>query len=508
MVIDGCGIGAAPDAAIFGDQPTCNSLANTARRLGGLSLPALEKLGLGKIAAIDGLNKNSKTNGLFGKLRERSNGKDTQTGHWEMMGVVSSKAFPLYPEGFPKEVIDEFIEKTGCRGILCNKPASGTDVLDELGDEHSRTGYPIVYTSGDSVFQIATNVDVIPLATLYKWCEIARDILQGPHRVGRVIARPFRRDQGHSGGAGNGESGGRGGRDSSGKGGSDARGNGADSASISGAHGSSGSSSGSVGSSSCDKGRYKRLSGERRDYAVPPPEATLLDRVKATGYGVLGIGKIEDIFVGHGLTHARHTGSNQEGLELTLKAIERELDLNEMIVHSRKMSSSELAGNEMSIRSSEVYSNGMSVRASDSYSSDIQMNNEVQLIFTNLVDTDSLYGHRRDVPGYGKALTEIDCWTSKIIDAMNDEDLLLISSDHGNDPTAPGTDHTREYVPLLAYSPIISKQAKDSGDFGDFGDFGNFGERDGFVDIAATLASWLGVEWNGLGKSVIATVPK
>lgn len=404
MVIDGCGIGASPDAGSFGDAATCNTLGNTAHHLGGLSLPNLQKLGLGKIAPIDGVDAKAATNGLFGKLRERSNGKDTQTGHWEMMGVVSSTAFPTYPQGFPSDVIEEFIAKTGCKRILCNKPASGTTVLEELGEEHARTGAPIVYTSGDSVFQIAVNVEVTPLDTLYRWCEIARNMLQGEHRVGRVIARPFEGTKGH----------------------------------------------------------YKRISGARRDYAVPPPQATLLDKVKESQRGVLGIGKIEDIFVGHGLTHAQHTGSNVEGLQLTLEAIQRKLNLKDITMH------------------------GLDKNAHTE---------DVQLIFTNLVDTDSLYGHRRDVEGYGKALLEIDEWTGKIIDAMQDEDLLLISSDHGNDPTAPGTDHTREFVPILGYSPRLAKNSAVHG---------AVGERDGFVDIAASLADWLGVSWAGPGSSVVS----
>lgn len=404
MVIDGCGIGASPDAGSFGDAATCNTLGNTAHQLGGLSLPNLQKLGLGKIAPIDGVDANAATNGLFGKLRERSNGKDTQTGHWEMMGVVSSTAFPTYPQGFPSDVIEEFIAKTGCQKILCNKPASGTTVLEELGEEHARTGAPIVYTSGDSVFQIAVNVELTPLDTLYRWCEIARNMLQGEHRVGRVIARPFEGTKGH----------------------------------------------------------YKRISGARRDYAVPPPQATLLDKVKESQRGVLGIGKIEDIFVGHGLTHAQHTGSNVEGLQLTLAAIQKTLNLKDITMH------------------------GLDKNAHTE---------DVQLIFTNLVDTDSLYGHRRDVEGYGKALLEIDEWTGKIINTMQDDDLLLISSDHGNDPTAPGTDHTREFVPILGYSPRLAKNSAAHG---------AVGERDGFVDIAASLAEWLGVSWTGPGRSVVS----
>jgi phosphopentomutase len=401
MVIDGCGIGASPDAGDFGDSLSANTLSNTAHQLGGLTLPTLESLGLGSITNIDGLKAKSSPSAYFGKLQEKSNGKDTQTGHWEMMGILSSKAFPTYPDGFPKDVIDKFIELTGCKGILCNKPYSGTQVLDDLGEEHARTGYPIVYTSGDSVFQIATNVDVIPLKILYKWCEIAREMLQGPHRVGRVIARPFKGT----------------------------------------------------------KGNFKRLSGERHDYAVPPPELTLMDKLTNSGRAVLGVGKIEDIFCGNGLTHAKHTGTNEEGLDLTMKALQGKVDLSKMKIHG-------------------------------------ESRDDVSFIFTNLVDTDSLYGHRRDVEGYGKALVEIDAWTDKILGVMNEDDLLIISSDHGNDPTAPGTDHTREFVPLLAYSPAFAKRKLDES-------ARKLGIRDGFYDIAATLADWLEMPWDGPGHSFV-----
>jgi phosphopentomutase len=401
LIIDGCGAGAAPDAYQFGDSSDCNTLANTASHVGSLSLPNLGKLGLGNITAIAGVPKNEQASGLFGKLRELSNGKDTQTGHWEMMGVVSSKAFPLYPNGFPQEVVERFIELTGCKKILCNMPASGTEVLERLGPEHQKTGYPIVYTSGDSVFQIACHVETTPLTTLYKWCEIAREMLQGPHRVGRVIARPF------------------------------------------------------TGS----PGAYQRLQGERRDYAVPPPAETLLDELCANKRGVLGIGKIEDIFVGHGLTHAKHTATNLEGLELTLKALNKELDLDAI----------------------KTVQDGPE---------------NVDLIFTNLVDTDSMYGHRRNVDGYAKALQEIDLWVGKIIASMHESDLLIISSDHGNDPTMPGTDHTREDVPILVYSPSLDNSKHDVQR--------DLGIRDGFTDVAATLSAWLNVSWKGPGKSCLA----
>jgi phosphopentomutase len=398
LVVDGCGIGAAPDHAEFGDSADCNSLANTARAVGGLKLPNMARLGLGNITSVHGVAPASSPEGIYGKLQEESNGKDTQTGHWEMMGIISPTAFPMFYQGFPPEVIDRFIAETGCKGILCNKPASGTTVLEELGDEHRRTGFPIVYTSGDSVFQVATHVDVVPLETLYKWCEIARKILDGPYRVGRVIARPF-----------TGES-----------------------------------------------GAYKRLSGDRHDYAVPPPSQTFLDNALNSGLGVFGIGKIEDIFVGNGLSHAKHTGTNEEGLDLTLKAIKGDIDLKTVQLSSTRP-------------------------------------DNMGLIFTNLVDTDSLYGHRRDVKGYGAALEEIDVWLGQIMAAMRPDDLLLISSDHGNDPTAPGTDHTREFVPLIGYSPSLVS-AKRTGDIG---------IRDGFADIAGTLSSWLDVDWNGPGKSFV-----
>lgn len=399
LVVDGCGIGAAPDAKAFGDSDTCNTIGNTASAVGGLKLPNFERLGLGNISNISGIKALDKPTGFYGKLEELSSGKDTQTGHWEMMGIVSRCAFPTYPQGFPQDLLDRFIKATGCKQILCNKPYSGTQLLDDLGEEHQRTGYPIVYTSGDSVWQLACHVDTIPLAKQYEWCQIARDMLQGEHRVGRVIARPF---------------------------------------------------TGVPGS-------YKRLSFERRDFGLKPPETTFMDELAALGAGVLGIGKIEDIFDKQGLTHAQHTGSNREGLELTLQSIQGKY---------------EFAGKE-------IVKNAP---------------NDARLIFTNLVDTDSLYGHRRNVDGYAKALLEIDQWLGEIVEAMLPEDLLLISSDHGNDPTAPGTDHTREYVPLIAYSKALAGLADNRR---------NIGTRKGFYDMAASLSSWFGMPWQHGGTSFI-----
>jgi phosphopentomutase len=403
LVVDGCGVGAAPDAAQFGDSDNCNTLANVAYRSGPLSLPNLAQMGLGNIIDIDGVPKATSPQGLYGKLCEVSNGKDTQTGHWEMMGVISPSAFPTYPEGFPPEIIERFISETGCRGVLCNKPASGTDILNQLGEQHQKTGFPIVYTSADSVFQIACHVETVPLTTLYRWCEVARAILQGAHRVGRVIARPF------------------------------------------------------TGA----PGAYIRLQGERRDYAVPPPAETLLDDLKEHGLGVFGIGKIDDIFTGQGITHAKHTGTNREGLELTLKSIKGEISLPVLK------------------RTSQAPDNA-------------------RLIFTNLVDTDSLYGHRRDASGYAKALLEIDSYLGRIMQAMSEQDLLIISSDHGNDPTMPGTDHTREYVPLLIYSPRFVRNGDPA-----LSIERNLGTRQGFADIAATVADWLKVGWSGPGVSCL-----
>ncbi len=397
VVIDGCGIGASPDAEAFGDSTDCNTLANIAREVGGLNLPHLSKLGLGSICPIKGVQPNDSKLGIFGKLEEASNGKDTQTGHWEMMGVVSEEAFPMFPNGFPPEVIDEYCRQTGVKGVLSNKPASGTKVLEELGEEHQKTGLPIVYTSGDSVFQIACHIDTVPLSTQYEWCEIARKILDGPYRVGRVICRPF----------------------------------------------------------TGTPGAYKRISGDRRDYAVPPPRKTFLDILSDEGRGVFGVGKIEDIFVGHGISHAKHTGTNKEGLEITLAAIQNKYPMQECRIGQQRP------------------------------------NDDVSLIFTNLVDTDSLYGHRRDVKGYAGALLEIDEWLGKIMSAMNKDDLMIISSDHGNDPTAPGTDHTREFVPLIAYSPSLDTRGHD------------VGIRHGFSDIAASLAHWLDADWKGPGKSFV-----
>lgn len=399
LIVDGCGVGASPDAGAFGDDNSCNTLANTAARANNFSLPNLYKLGLGNICPVNGVGENQNPLGLTAKLEEASNGKDTQTGHWEMMGLVSTTAFPTYPNGFPPEIIDRFVKETGVPGILCNMPASGTDILRDLGQEHQQTGKPIVYTSGDSVFQIACHTDTIPLAKQYQMCEIARRILDGPHKVGRVICRPF-----------NGP-----------------------------------------------PGNYKRLSGDRRDYAVPPPAKHFMDSLIANQMGVFGVGKIEDIFVKTGLSHAQHTGSNAEGLDLTLKAVQGSLPMANLKIAQ-------------------------------------SLPDDIRFIFTNLVDTDALYGHRRDAAGYASSLIEFDHWLGKIMSSLLKDDLLLISSDHGNDPTAPGTDHTREFVPLVAYSPSFADNKNL---------VGHKGIRKGFYDIAAGLSDWLSVDYSGPGKTFL-----
>lgn len=367
MVIDSMGIGAMEDCRDFGDIPECNTLKHVCEFNKGLNVPNMEKLGLGNIQNFMGISPVSNPQGQYGTMIEKSKGKDTTTGHWEMAGLVSEKPFSTFPEGFPNELIEKFIKETNCGGILANCPASGTAIIAELNDEHHKTKFPIVYTSADSVFQIALDTDLIPLETLYRWCEIARKILdEGNYNVSRVIARPYK----------------------------------------------------------IIDGKPTRISKDRRDYSMVPSH-TILNDLKDKGDNVIAIGKIEDIFSKSGITHAIHTGSNKEGLELTLKAVKGELDLEQIAYDkTRKLS-------------------------------------DKSFIFTNLVDTDMLYGHRNDPKGYGKAIEEIDTYVDDIIENMTDDDLLIITADHGCDPTVEGTDHTREMVPILVYSKNI--QGKDLG---------------------------------------------
>ena len=343
VVLDSVGIGAMPDANEFGDPPGADTLGNIAR-LRGLKLPNLARLGLGNIKPLQGIAPAAKAAGAFGRCRLASPGKDTTTGHWEMVGIHLAQPFPLYPNGFPGEVIGEFERRIG-RGTLGNKAASGTEIIQELGEEHMRTGSPIVYTSADSVFQVAAHEEVIPLWELYKVCETAREILHGPHEVGRVIARPF------------------------------------------------------AGS----PGAFTRTAN-RHDYAVPPPRGMLLDLLEERGIAVHSVGKIFDVFLGRGIEDSEKTKNNGDGMAKTLDAM----------------------------------------RATPR-----------GLIFVNLVDFDQQYGHRNDIEGYGAALEQFDQWLPSFQAALDEGDLAILTADHGCDPTVPGTDHTREFVPLLAAGPRV-----------------------------------------------------
>ncbi len=357
-----------PDAAAYGDQGS-DTLGNIAR-LRKLTLPNLCRLGLGSIRPLQDLPPEPSPAGCYGRCTLASPGKDTTTGHWEMVGIHLKKPFPLYPNGFPRSVMDEFERRIG-RGTLGNRAASGTEIIKELGAEHIRTGNPIVYTSADSVFQIAAHEEVIPLAELYRICQIAREILQGPHEVGRVIARPF----------------------------------------------------------TGPEGAFTRTPN-RRDYAVPPPQGMLLDRLRESGVAAHGIGKIHDIFLGRGLSSYAKTKGNADGMAKTLDAMD-------------------------------------GVREG--------------LIFVNLVDFDQLYGHRNDVEGYGAALEEFDRWLPQLETRLKERDLVLLTADHGCDPTTPSTDHSREYVPLLAAGPRARRGV-------------DLGVRASLADIGQTVAANFGVE--------------
>lgn len=371
-----------PDCKEYNDVYECNTLKNVCAFNDGLKLPNLARLGLGNIQNFKGITPVSNPLGQYGTMAEKSKGKDTTTGHWEIAGLVLDKPFATFPQGFPNELIHEFIEQTGCEKVLGNYPASGTKIIEDLNEKHQTTKYPIVYTSADSVFQIAVDIDLITLQTLYKWCEIARKILdEGDWNVSRVIARPYR----------------------------------------------------------LVDGKPTRVSKDRRDYSVVPYKPTLLNEIQNSGGEVIGIGKIEDIFSKSGITHAVHIGSNKEGLELTLQAVKNELDLEKIKI-----------------------TNVNSPKKS--------------LIFTNLVDTDMLYGHRNDAKGYGEALEEIDVYLGEIIDNLKDDDLLIITADHGCDPTVEGTDHTREYVPVLYYHKNIIPKDLDL--------------LIGFDNVAMTVKNW------------------
>lgn len=368
IVLDGAGIGAMPDAPEWGDagSDTFGHICESR----DVCLPNLQGLGLGNIRRLAGVAKIEKTRGSYGKCALKSNGKDTTTGHWEMAGIILERAFPTYPHGFPQTIIDEFISRTGVPGILGNIPASGTEIIKELGEEHVKTRKPIVYTSADSVFQIAAHEEVIPLNRLYEICETARDMLRGEHEVGRVIARPF------------------------------------------------------LG----EPGSFYRTEN-RHDYAVPPPRENLLPLLSGKGLDVVCIGKIASIYDSTGVTQDLTAKNNEQSINQTIRALQEDTR---------------------------------------------------GLIFSNLVDFDMLYGHRRDTEGYARALEHFDSRWPEIETAMRDGDLLIITADHGNDPTYPGTDHTREYAPLI----VFGKRARAGV---------NLGTRRSLSDIGQTIAENFGL---------------
>ena len=368
IVLDSVGIGDAPDADVYGDVGS-NTIGNIARAIGGLSVPNLATLGLGHLGDFNGIPAVEKPTGAYGRLTEVSAGKDTTTGHWELGGVSLKRPFPTFPDGFPEDFVKRYEARIG-RQTLGNYPASGTIIVEQLGAEHVATGKPIIYTSADSVFQIAAHEEVIPIDELYHLCEIAREMLMNELVVGRVIARPF------------------------------------------------------VG----PVGAFKRTE-RRRDFSLTPPADTILDKVKTAGLMSAGVGKIEDIFAHRGLTHVNHTGNNNAGVTATIDFIK-----------TRRHG----------------------------------------LVFTNLVDFDALYGHRNNVEGYAQALREFDRRLPEILAAMSDDDVLFITADHGNDPTTPSTDHSRERVPLLAAGRQVKPVA--------------IGTRSSFADLAATVAKLLNVE--------------
>jgi phosphopentomutase len=381
VVLDSVGIGEAPDAAEFGDEGSA-TLPHIAESIGGLSIPNLEKLGLGRIVPIEGVAPVDNPAGAFGSLTEQSAGKDTTTGHWELAGIVLERPFPVYPEGFPPDVIEKFEAAIGT-GTLGNCAASGTEIIAALGKEHLESGKPIVYTSADSVFQIAAHVDVVSLERLYEMCRIARAILRGPHEVGRVIARPF------------------------------------------------------TGA----PGRFERTP-DRHDFSVLPPRPTVLDEISEAGMEVRGVGKISDIFGGRGLTSSRPTRSNDDGITAVVEEV-------------------------------DAISRG--------------------LVFANLVDFDSSFGHRNDPQGYAGALEAFDHRLPELLESLRDEDVVIITADHGNDPTTPSTDHSRERVPVLCAGGRVASGVE-------------VGERRSFSDCGATIADLLGVPTSTPGTSFASDI--
>lgn len=383
IVLDSVGIGEMPDAHLYGDTGS-HTLGNIGKKVGGLDLKNLESLGLGNIEDLDGVKALDNPKGAFGKSAELSVGKDTITGHWEMSGVILEKPLNTYPNGFSKEIIKEFEHKIG-RKVIGNKVASGTEIIKELGEEHLKTGYPIVYTSADSVFQIAAHEEIIPLKKLYEFSEIARKMLVGDKQVGRVIARPF------------------------------------------------------LG----EPGNFKRTSN-RKDYSLDPFNKTILEYIKEDGQNVMAVGKITDVFNGIGVTHSIHTSNNDDGVNKTLEFMK---------------------------------------------------NKKPGFIWTNLVDFDMHFGHRNDYEGYYKALQEFDQRLPEIIKELDNDDILIITADHGCDPTTPSTDHSREYVPILIYGNKVEAGI-------------NIGTRSTFSDIGKTVLDYLDIENELYGTSFLKKIIK
>lgn len=377
IVLDGVGIGAAPDAESYGDAGS-DTLGNLARAVGGLDVPTLERLGLGRIKPLDGVAPVANAGGAWGRMRPASAGKDSTTGHWEICGIRLNNAFPTYPRGFPSDVIAEFSQRVG-RSVLGNVVGSGTEVIERFGAEHVRSGKLIVYTSADSVFQVAAHENVVPLDELYDACAAARELLVAPHDVSRVIARPFVGDDGH----------------------------------------------------------FTRTAN-RRDFSIAPPSETLLDALATAGIPRRGVGKVDDLFAGRSIV-AEHTRDNSAGLQAIAQAM-------------REMPSG--------------------------------------FLFANLVDFDQLWGHRNDATGFHEALRAFDRALPTLLSALREDDLLFLTADHGNDPTTPSTDHSREIAPLLVAGARVRPT--------------DLGERPTFADLGATVAEWLGVGFRGSGTSFLA----
>lgn len=379
IVLDGVGIGELPDASKYNDQGS-NTLANMANKINGLKLPNLEKLGLGKIAPIKGIDSNIEPLASYGKMIEQSVGKDSTTGHWELGGIITTKEFPVFPNGFPNEIIDKFISETGVNGILGNYAASGTQIIEELGEEHVKTGFPIVYTSADSVFQIAAHEEIIPLEKLYEICKITREkVMIDENEVGRIIARPF----------------------------------------------------------ITIDGKFTRTTN-RKDFSVNPPKWTILNHLENSNIETVAIGKVNDLFNYYGIKNQLKTKSNNEGID-------------KIIFAAKNFSNS--------------------------------------FIFANLVDFDVYYGHRNDAEGFYIALQEFDKRLPEIISSIDENDFLILTADHGNDPTDISTDHTREHVPLLFYNKL--RKGK------------NLGVRNTFADVAQTVAHFFNVNNDLKGKSFL-----